>query len=336
MTDLNHLSLEDLVNFASGGDLPEEQGEENKRVAAPKEEESGGDFNDLSPEELLAMAEGRDLPEKEKEEKKEEEDIEAKDESELLAMLEDTIGEHELSSNPKQEAKEAAQGIDRIKIRQIANTIEKMAPSNFFKQHKDEVFYFISALAGQSDSRVMDNAEEKCAFIGEALNSLEEYCLSEAGITIDEYEALKLLFKDFSAKTVKDTSGRDRVKQNFRAGWRQTLSVTRRDTDNLSRFARERYKPIWIIQKYYESLTRAYALCRSEADLKQFGDEVNVKMSDEERKQIIEVFEDLVEMGPFFGLKKIRSVTRKGIFEEIEAMNLGELLKKIKLAAQKR
>jgi hypothetical protein len=313
--DLNNMSMEEMLKMASGEPLPEE----------PQEEE---DLNDLSIEDLMAMAEGK-APIPKPDSGAEPESQEAS-EDDLRALLEDTLSEEELGGGDDEEQLEIAKSIEKIKLRQLANRIEDMAPKNLFPPRKDEIYYFLSSMAGQSAKIRIEDAEEKCACIGKCLGQLETYMISEANFSVEEQEILVKLFQSFSAETVTETNNRNRVFDNFKFGWKQNLKRLDRDIENLKRFALEKQKPIWILFSFYESLSRAYGMCRAQENFKEYAQEMDTQISRDHKRTIVDAFEEVVELAPYYGLKSIDFINRKQAYDAVEKLDLPAILEVLK------
>ena len=307
--DLNNMSLEDMLKMSEGQPLPEEP------------QDDGDDLNALSIEEIMAMAEGKVLPPKPVKEDVSEE----ASEDDLRALLEDTLSEDELGGDDGLDL-EVAKAIDKIKLRQLANRIEGLAPAKMFPPRKDEIYYFLSSMAGQSDKIRIEEAEAKCAFIGQSLVKLETYMLTEAGFSLEEQESLVKLFENFSSETVTETNQRNLVFENFKFGWKQTLKRLDRDIGNLKRFANEKQKPIWILFTYYESLSRAYGMCKAQESFKEYADELTTEISKEQKRTIVDAFEEVVELAPYYGLKSIDFINRKQAYDAVEKLDLPAIL----------
>lgn len=326
--DLNDMSMDDLIRFAEEGVLPD-----NVNTDAPPEVDQSSDedfdMNALSPEQLLAMADGGGASTEEATPAAEEEAQEASAE-ELMAMLGDTLGEDELEGADDEEKKELAKNIDKMKLRQLANKIETQAPPKLFNARKDEIYYFISSMLGQSQKIRIEDAGTKCSFIGETLKSLGTYMISEVGLTMDETEVICGSFDDFAKDTVDETESRNLVMKQFRFGWKQTLKKTQRDFENLKKFANEKQKPVWILFTFYESLSRSYGLCRASDNFKDYADELGASMKKEEKREIVDLFEEIVELAPYYGLKTISFINRKQAYAEVGALDLESILAKLK------
>lgn len=328
MDDLNNMSMEDLVRFAEEGVLPENLNTEvPPEIAANNNDDD--DMNAMSPEQLLAMAEGKESESTTSEAPAEEEAQEASA-AELLAMLDDTVGEHELGGSDEEELKEIGKNIEKIKLRELANKLGTLAPSGLFNPKKDEIYYFLSSMVGQSQKIRIEDAEKKCAFIGKALRELETYMVSEVGMSMDESTMIISSFDDFAKDTVSETESRNLVKEQFRFGWKQTFKKTQRDFENLKQYARQAQKPVWILFMFYESLSRSYGLCRASDNLKDHQDEVGNVMKKEEKHEIVDLFENIVELAPFYGLKSINFINRKQAYEAVGALDLEGILGKLK------
>lgn len=310
--DLNNLSLADMLKMAEAGDMPPEP---------QQEADDEDDLNALSFEDLMAIADGKPI---EKAPAAEAEPQEAS-EDDLRAMLADTLSDDELGGDDEADL-EVSKAIEKIKLRQLANRIEEMAPPKMFPPRKDEIYYFLSSMAGQSDKIRIEEADKKCALIGKCLTELETYMLTEAGFSLEEQEILVRLFESFSAETVDETNQRNRVFDNFKFGWKQTLKRLNKDIDNLKNFAHEQQKPIWILFMYYESLSRAYGLCRAHESFKEYQDELSTEMTKDHKRTIVEAFEEVVELAPYYGLKSIDFINRKQAYDAVEKLDLAAIL----------
>jgi hypothetical protein len=319
MIDANNMSMEDLVRFAEQGILPDGE------FDAPEDDSAGEelDMNDLSVEDLLAMAEGKPVAPKAGESTAAAVSEEAS-EDDLRALLSDTLSDDELGGGDDYLA--IAKNIQKLKLRQLCNRIEEMAPPKMFNPRKDEIYYFLSSVAGQSAKVRMEDAEAKCAFIGKAIVKLESYMISDAGFSMDEQEALAKLFATFSNETVNETNDRNRVFEYFRFGWRQSIKRLSKDIQSLKRFAPESQKPIWILFTFYESLSRAYGLCRAQESLKQYQEELNTEMTKEDKRAIVNAFEEVVELAPYYGLKSIDFINRKQAYDAVEKLDLPAII----------
>jgi hypothetical protein len=311
--DMNNMSMEDMLKMSEGQPLPSE----------PQSEQE--DLNALSIEEIMAMAEGKVAPPRPVK-------LEAEEEAsadDLRALLEDTLSEDELGGDDEVDL-EVAKVIEKIKLRQLANRIEGLAPAKMFPPRKDEIYYFLSSMTGQSSKIRIEQAEEKCAFIGKSLVELETYMLTEAEFSLEEQEVLVKLFESFSAETVTETNQRNLVFENFKFGWKQTLKRLDRDLDNLKRYAREDQKPIWILFTFYESLSRAYGMCKAQESFKEYSDELTTEISKEQKRTIVDAFEEVVELAPYYGLKSIDFINRKQAYDAVEKLNLPAILTVLK------
>lgn len=322
MSDLNSMSMDDLVRFAEEGVLPE-----GVEIEDNSSESSGDsqDMNDLSMEDLLAMAEGQDVQAAETES---EEDGGEASEDDLRALLENTLGEDELGGG--EDHLEVAKNIEKMKLRQLANKIETAAPAKLFPPRKDEIYYFLSSMAGQSAKITIEDAAKKCAFIGESLESLETFMLSEVGMSIEEAAALAALFEDSASDVVDESEQRDLVFENFKFGWKQTLKRLRKDVDKLKSMARSPRKPLGIVVLFYESLGRAYGLCRAQESLKQYEQELSTEMDRDQKRMIVDTFEEAVELAPYYGLKSIDFINRKQAYDAVAALNIPQILAMLK------
>ncbi|MBF0198185.1 MAG: hypothetical protein HQL32_10760 [Planctomycetes bacterium] len=323
MSDLNNMSLEDLVKFADEGVLPAEEGQANPDLQDDSSADEM-DFNALSPEALLAMAEGKEVPSAAP--SKEEPEAQEASEDELLAMLENTIGEDEFEGGTQEADMEIAKNIEKIKLRTLANKLGTMAPPQLFPKNKDEIYYFLSSMSGQCPAVNLENASDKCEFIGKALMTLDTYMLSEVDMSVDEQEVLQKLFNEFAENTVNESETRELVSEQFNFGWQNTLKLLNRDVKSLTRFSHENLKPIWVLLKFYESLSRAYGLCRALDSLKAYKEDIEVKISKEEKRDVVNAFEDILDLAPQYGLKKLDYINRKGAFEAISQLNLEVIL----------
>lgn len=323
--DLNNMSIEDLIKFADDKVLPDAIGENQ---AGMVDEEDEFDMNSLSPEDLLAMAEGKE-PENVPSASEAEPEAEGASEEELMAMLENTIGEDELGADDEVDM-EVAKAIDKMKLRQLANRIATLAPPKLFPSRKDEIYYFLSSMVGQSLKIQIEDANKKCGFIGEALKGLETFMITEVGMSLEEAEIILKLFEGFSQATVDESESRDRIHQNFKFGWQQTLKVLKRDIQKLEKNSKERSKPFWVVMKFYESLSRAYGLCRAQDDMKRFKEEYGIEVSKEQKRDIVNAFEDLVEMSKFFGVRKLSYINRKEAFEAVGSLGLDAILRALR------
>jgi hypothetical protein len=327
MSDLNSMSMDDLVLFAEKGILPEGvHVEDNSSSSAPEAQ----DLNDLSMDDLLAMAEGEDAGEESKTSTSDggEEQSEEASEDDLRALLENTLGEDELGGG--EDHLEVAKEIEKMKLRQLANRIETMAPAKLFPPRKDEIYYFLSSVAGQSSKIRIDGAGEKCAFIGDALKSLETFMLSEAGMTIEEQTALVELFDSSAAEAVEESEQRDLVFNNFKFGWKQTLKRLYKDVEKLKEMANSSRKPVGIVMMFYESLARAYGLCRAQESFKEYEEELSTDMTRDHKRLIVDTFEATVELAPFYGLKSIDFINRKQAYDAVAALNLPQIIAMLK------
>jgi|SaaInlStandDraft_1057018.scaffolds.fasta_scaffold24595_2 hypothetical protein len=327
MSDLNSMSMDDLVRFAEEGILPEGVHVEDNSSEGASDSSDSADMNDLSMDDLLAMAEGEDVGAGTSTDEGSGESEEAS-EDDLRALLENTLGEDELGGDD--DHLEVAKGIEKIKLRQLANRIDTMAPAKLFPPRKDEVYYFLSSMAGQSDKIRIDGAGEKCAFIGKALKSLETFMLSEVGMSIEEQSALADLFEDSASEVVEESEQRDLVFQNFKFGWKQTLKRLRKDVDKLRAMAKSPRKPVVLVLEFYESLGRAYGLCRAQESLKEYADELSTEMSREQKRMIVDTFEEVVELAPFYGLKSIDFINRKQAYDSVAALNIPQIIAMLK------
>jgi len=329
MDDLNDMSMEDLIRFAEEGVLPENVTSDAPAEEAPAEEEF--DLNALSPEMLLAMAEGKspETPAAASEPEAEGEPEEASAED-LMALLGDTIGEDELEGADDEDKIEIGKNIEKIKLRQLSNKVEAMAPPKLFPPKKDEIYYFLSSMVGQSHKIRIEDADQKCRFIGEALKSLESYMISDVGCSMDETEVIITSFDDFAKSTVTETESRNLVFEQFKFGWKQTLKKGLRDFDNLKKFATQKQKPVWILFTFYESLSRAYGLCRASDSFKDYANELGTAIKKEEKREIVDLFENIIELAPYYGLKSITFINRKQAYEAVGALDLEGILTKLK------
>ena len=326
--DLNNMSMEDLVRFAEQGILPD-----NVNTDAPDEvanDDDDFDMNFLSPEQLLAMANGKAHEANNKTEEAIEEATEEASAAELLAMLDDTVSEDELDSSNKAELAEIGKNIEKIKLRQLANKLGSMTPSKLFPQKKDEIYYFLSSMVGQAPKIRIENADKKCRFIGESLSKLEAYMVSEVGFSLDESAMLISSFEDFAKDTVSETESRNLVFQQFRFGWKQTLKKAQRGFENLKKFASQKEKPLWVLSLFYESLSRSYGLCRASDSFKEYAEELGATMQREEKQAIVDLFEEIIELAPFYGLKNISFINRKQAYQALGELDLESILEKLK------
>lgn len=329
MDDLNNMSMEDLVRFAEEGVLPE-----NINADLPPEmasDDDDMDMNAMSPEQLLALAEGKESePEPSETASPAEEEGQEASAAELLAMLGDTVGEDELDGSNDEELKEIGKNIEKIKLRELANKLGTMAPAGLFPPKKDEIYYFITTMVGQNQKIRMEDAQTKCEFIGKALKGLETYMISEVGMSLDESSMIISSFDQFAKDTVTETESRNLVYEQFRFGWKQTLKKTQRDYETLKQYLKEPKKPVWVLFMFYESLSRSYGLCRASDNLKDYQEEVGNVMKKEEKHEIVELFENIVELAPYFGLKSINFINRKQAYEAVGALDLEGILEKLK------
>ena len=247
-----------------------------------------------------------------------------------MAMLGDTLGEDELEGADNEEKEAMAKNIDKMKLRQLANKIEAEAPAKLFPPRKDEIYYFISSMLGQSHKIRIEDADKKCTFIGECIKNYNTYMVSEVGLSVDEAELIIESFDEFAKNTVSEIESRELVYKQFRFGWKQTLKKTLRDFENLKKFAREKQKPVWILFTFYESLSRAYGLCRASDSFRDYAEELGTEMQKEEKRQIVDLFEEIIELAPYYGLKTISFINRKQAYEEVGALDLEGILARLK------
>jgi len=328
MEDLNNMSMEDLIRFAEKGVLPD-----NIKVdVPPSDSDDDIDMNALSPAQLLAMAEGK-APDVSKSNAATEESVEETSEAsaeDLMALLGDTLGDDEFEGSGNEEKLLIGKAIEKLKLRQLANKIESMAPSKLFPPRKDEIYYFLTSMLGQTNKLRIEEADQKCGFIGQALQDLETYMISDIGLSLDETDVIISAFKQFAKDTVSETESRNLVFQQFRFGWKQTLKKTKRDFENLKKFARQPQKPIWILFTFYESLSRSYGLCRASDSVKDYTDELGAVLQKEEKREIVDLFEEIIELAPYYGLKNINFINRQQAYEAVGALDLESILDKLK------
>lgn len=333
MADLNEMSIEDLVNFVDTQELPDHIQEgigDGAPAVGGVEDLSDDDFNNLSPEELLAIANGEVLePQKEKEE----ESGEATND-ELMAMLENTIGEDELMGDGAADM-EIGKNIEKIKLRQLANRIGTMSPPKLFPPRKDEIYYFLTSMLGQSAAFNIENAQKKCVFIGQALKSLNTFMVADVDLTLDEVEVINKVFSKFSVERVDESEARERIKTNFRSGWKHMAKMLFRDIKQLKDMAPEKNKPIWIIVKFYESVVRSYGLARAQEDSKIYKDALGLEIDREQKKLIVSMFEDIMDISKFYGLNVPPYINRSEAYQSLSKMQLDVLLGKLKEAQRK-
>lgn len=329
MADVNEMSMDDLVKFAEEGVLPDNLNFEAAAESAPQGEE--GDAEALSPEDLLALAQGKTLEVEEDGlvEGAEVEDGSEASADELLAMLGDTLTEDELAGTHDQANTEMAKEIDKIKLRELANKIMALAPGNLFPPKKDEVYYFLTSMCGQSAEQEIEDAEKKCIFIGKAIQKLHTIMLSEIGLSLDEVETLDKLFSKFSEKTIHASEARDRVADQLGMGWRNTYRLVMRDVEILKRYTERPSKPLWVVVKFYETLSRVYGLCRAQDDLAKVNND-SVNMTAEDKRSIIDGFEEILHISPAFGLKKLEFINREEAYAEVAKLQLDVILSALK------
>jgi hypothetical protein len=313
------MSMSNMVKLAEELVLPDGEFEDSSSV-----ESDEADFNDLSPEALLAMVQGDCIVE----ESVVEEPQEAT-EDELRALLGDTLSVQELDG-VENGYLEVAKGIEKLKLRKLANRIDEMAPQKMFPSHKDEVYYLLSSMAGQSPKLKIEDAEKKCSFIGESLGKLGTYMISEASFDMDEQEAMIELFDEFAKQAVADMGTRSLVLDQFKAGWRQVLKRLTRDILSLSEYEREEEKPIYVIYTFYESLSRAYSLCKAHDSIDICKDELSSQMNGGEKKAIVKAFEDVMDLAPSYGLRGLSFINRKQAYDDIEVLDIQAILKIIR------
>lgn len=319
MARLSGMSMSNMVKLAEELVLPDEDFDESSST-----EKDDADFNDLSPEALLAMVQGDSVVEESVAE-----DPQEATEDELRALLGDTLSVQELDG-VENGYLEVAKNIEKLKLRKLANRIGEMAPQKLFPPQKDEVYYLLSSMAGQSPRLNIDDAEKKCSFIGGALAKLSTYMISEASFEMDEQEAMIELFDDFSKKAVADMGTRSLVLEQFKAGWRQVLKRLTRDIMSLSKYEREGEKPIYVIQNYYESLSRAYSLCKAHDSINICQDELSSQMNAAEKKAIVKAFEDVMDLAPSYGLRGLSFINRKQAYDDVEALDIKAILQIIR------
>ncbi|MBF0245985.1 MAG: hypothetical protein HQL31_12070 [Planctomycetes bacterium] len=325
MADINNMSIEDLVRFAETGELPEGEVDPVSAALPEPKEEDFNDPNEVSAEELASLfqMEAPTTASADQSAPSDEELSGEATEAELLAMLGGTTASvDENAPDPK----EIAKGIDKIKLRQLANQITMHAPEGLFSRKEDDSYYFLSALAGQMEERHIVNAKQKCAFISKCLGELSSFALSEADFTIDEFDAVKSLFSSFSEKIISDDQKRGRIDKVFKSGWKSSLSRIQRDIRYLQKYAPESYKPIWILVKFYESLSRSYALFRALLDLQGYQGQLDIAINKEEKFAIINHFDDLVAVAPVYGLKSLHGMKTRDALLMIEKFPLHHLI----------
>ena len=201
MEDLNNMSMEDLIRFAEKGVLPD-----NIKVDVPSSDDDI-DMNALSPAQLLAMAEGK-APDVSENNASSEESVGEESEAsaeDLMALLGDTIGDDEFEGSGNEEKLQIGKAIEKLKLRQLANKIEAMAPAKLFPPRKDEIYYFLTSMLGQTNKIRIEEADKKCGFIGQALKDLETYMISDIGLSLDETDVIISTFKQFAKDTVSET-----------------------------------------------------------------------------------------------------------------------------------
>jgi len=330
MSDTNSMSIEELMKFSQTQDLPERLGTDS---AGMVEENAEDDVNSLSPEELLAIAEGEIL---EPVEKKEEASVTEEDNSEasvedLMSILENTVGEDEVITDESiPENIELAEDIEKIKLRQLANRIETMAPSKLFPPRKDEIYYFITSMLNQTMKFSIENASEKCSFIGKSLKSLNTYMITEINLSLEEVELITALFESFSMDRIDESEARNRINKNFRGGWRQSMKILNRDITKLIEMKGARAKPFWQVVKYYDCLVSAYGLAKAQEDSKNYKGILQSEVGKEEKRDIVNMFEDVMEIAGFYGLKIPAYMNRQEAYANLKELKLDELLKKLK------
>jgi hypothetical protein len=339
MSDTNNMSIEELMQFSQEQVLPDRLGVDAEGLIEEGVEED--DINSLSPEDLLSIAEGETVqtPKADSseavEEKSEEEDSEASVED-LMSMLENTVGEDEIITDDVPENVELAADIEKIKLRQLANRIETMAPAKLFPPRKDEIYYFITSMLMQTQKFSIDNAQEKCAFIGGTLKTLSTYMITEIDMSMDEVELIINLFDSFSEDRIDESEARERINKNFRSGWKQSIRMLGRDITKLVDLKGQRTKPFWQVVKYYDCLVSAYGLAKAQEDSKIYKDVINVDITKEEKRDIVSMFEDVMDIAGFYGLKIPPYMNRQEAYKSLKKLQLDELLKKLKATQNKR
>ena len=330
MPDVNELSLDDLVKFAESGKLPDNLKAQAATGAEAPPAADEFDAMALSPEDLLAIAQGKvvDAPAEAAAPEAAGEAV-AANTDDLLAMLENTLSEDELSGTSNQADTGLAKKIEKIKLRQLANRVVAMAPVTLFPPRKDEVYYFLTAMCGQPAQQDIEDANKKCEFIGSALQGLRTFMLSELGLSPAELDTLELLFAPFSNKAINAANARDLVAEQLKAGWRNTFKLIQRDVEVLKRYVGRPGKPLWVVVKFYESLSRSYGLCRAQDDMVKVM-ESKVVLTPEEKRNVITCFEDVLHISTHFGLKKLQFIDRKGAYEQLEKLHLDVILKALK------
>ena len=116
------------------------------------------------------------------------------------------------------------------------------------------------------------------------------------------------------------------VFEYFRFGWKQSLKRITKDIQSLKKFAKENEKPIWILFTFYESLSRSYGLCRAQESMKKYEEELSTEMTKEDKRSIVNAFEEVIELAPYYGLKSIDFINRKQAYDAVEKLDLPAIL----------
>jgi len=339
MSDTNNMSIEELMQFSQEQVLPDRLGTDSEGLVEQDAEED--DINSLSPEDLLAIAEGEIVEVPKNDEAVSVEEILSEEESgeasveDLMSILENTVGEDEIITDDAPDNVELAVDIEKIKLRQLANRIETMAPAKLFPPRKDEIYYFITSMLMQTKKFSIDNAHEKCAFIGGSLKTLNTYMITEINLSIDEVELITNLFESFSEDRIDESEARERINKNFRSGWKQSIRMLGRDIAKLVDLKGQRNKPFWQVVKYYDCLVSAYGLAKAQEDSKVYKDVINVEISKEEKRDIVNMFEDVMDVAGFYGLKIPPYMNRQEAYKSLKELRLDELLTKLKATQKK-
>jgi hypothetical protein len=98
----------------------------------------------------------------------------------------------------------------------------------------------------------------------------------------------------------------------------------------LKEHAQKTEKPIWIIYTFYESLSRAYGLCKAHESLKEYQEELSTEMTKEDKRDIVTSFEDVIELAPYYGLKSIDFINRKQAYDALDKLDLPAILEVLK------
>jgi len=299
VSDPNPLNLEELIEIAKSGEMEEEEQVDQKSVESADRELEGEKGQEAT-------------------------------EEDLMALLSDTVADNETFEVSLDTQIEIAKNISKLKLRQLANKITVMAPPKLFPERKDDVYYFLTSMVGQSMKRTLKNAREKCRFIAKGLKELESYMYSEIELSLDEQQAIGHLFINFSADTVTESEALQRIEDNFETGWKQTLKFLEKDLLKLGRYAEETLKPIWVLITFYESLNTAFGLCRALDDINKYADGLVVDMTRDDKKNVVTLFVAIMELAPLYGLRNLECDDRHDVFRRLNNLNLNRIIDMLK------